>query len=86
MIKLYESIPTRKRAVQYTGKESIEAIMELCGRDNVMIVSEDFLAVQTLEGVMQATLGDFIIRGIAGEAYPCKPEIFKASYKEVETV
>lgn len=36
--------------------------------------------IKTLEGVMTANIGDFIIKGIEGEFYPCKPEIFKASY------
>lgn len=40
--------------------------------------------VHTLEGVMEATKGDFIIRGIAGELYPCKPDIFEKSYEPAE--
>lgn len=38
------------------------------------------LRIMTLEGVMEATEGDWIIRGVAGEFYPCKPAIFDASY------
>jgi hypothetical protein len=38
------------------------------------------LAIRTLEGVMEATPGDFIIRGVKGELYPCKPDIFEATY------
>lgn len=41
------------------------------------------LVVSTLEGVMQADLGDWIIKGIKGEFYPCKPDIFKATYERV---
>lgn len=37
--------------------------------------------IPTLEGVMRASPGDWIIKGIAGEVYPCKPEIFKATYE-----
>ena len=36
---------------------------------------------QTLEGVHEASVGDYIIRGIAGEIYPCKPDIFRATYE-----
>jgi len=43
-----------------------------------------FLHIPTLEGVMNARLGDFIIKGIQGEFYPCKPEIFHATYELVE--
>lgn len=47
------------------------------------------LEIRTREGVMEATPDDWIIRGVAGELYPCKPEIFDATYdavKEPETV
>ncbi len=42
------------------------------------------IAIQTLEGVMRAELGDWIIRGVKGEFYPCKPDIFEATYEPVE--
>jgi hypothetical protein len=41
------------------------------------------LTIQTLEGSMSASIGDFIIKGIKGEFYPCKPDIFHKSYEEV---
>ena len=43
-----------------------------------------FMLIATLEGVMQAKPGDYIIRGVQGEFYPCKPEIFEQTYEEVE--
>ena len=39
------------------------------------------LNVTTLEGVMQTNVGDYIIKGIKGEFYPCKPDIFEATYE-----
>lgn len=42
------------------------------------------LKIKTLEGVMTAQQGDFIIRGVKGELYPCKPDIFNATYEAVE--
>ena len=42
------------------------------------------LTIQTLEGDMTASLGDWIIKGIKGEFYPCKPDIFDATYESVE--
>ena len=42
------------------------------------------LAIKTLEGVMTARPGDFIIKGVKGEFYPCKPDIFEATYEAVE--
>ena len=41
------------------------------------------LTIQTLEGIMRAETGDWIIRGIKGELYPCKPDIFTATYEPV---
>lgn len=42
-----------------------------------------WLDIPTLEGVMAATPGDWIIRGVQGEFYPCKPDIFDATYEPV---
>lgn len=42
-----------------------------------------FMVIATLEGEMQAKLGDWIIRGVQGEFYPCKPDIFEATYEPV---
>ena len=39
------------------------------------------LFVDTLEGVMQANVGDWVIKGVEGEIYPCKPSIFSKTYK-----
>jgi len=42
------------------------------------------LEIVTLEGTMRAEVGDWIIRGVQGELYPCKPDIFEATYEAVE--
>lgn len=42
------------------------------------------VVIQTLEGDMVANVGDWIIKGIAGEFYPCKPDIFDQTYEVVE--
>ena len=44
------------------------------------------LKIKTLEGIMSAKIGDWIIRGVKGEFYPCKPDIFKETYDKVEEV
>lgn len=45
--------------------------------------SDGPLCIQTLEGVMSVDWGDFIIQGVKGELYPCKPDIFAATYEPV---
>lgn len=42
------------------------------------------ISIGTLEGNLEVTFGDYIIRGVAGEIYPCKPSIFEASYDPVD--
>lgn len=42
------------------------------------------LKIQTLEGEMTANVGDWIITGVNGEVYPCKPDIFAKTYEQVE--
>lgn len=42
------------------------------------------LEIKTLEGVMRVNAGDWIIKGIKGELYPCKPDIFAATYEPVD--
>jgi hypothetical protein len=44
----------------------------------------DRLVIKTLEGEMTASVGDYIIRGVNGEFYPCKPDIFSKTYEEVQ--
>lgn len=46
--------------------------------------TEEEVVIKTLEGDMKASKGDWIITGVEGERYPCKPEIFKKTYEEVE--
>ena len=45
---------------------------------------EGGLVIKTLEGEHKASIGDYIIKGINGEFYPCKPDIFKATYDKVK--
>lgn len=42
------------------------------------------LYIETLEGLMKADEGDWIIRGVKGEVYPCKPDVFKLTYEKVD--
>lgn len=44
----------------------------------------DNIVIRTLEGDMRAVPGDWIIKGVKGEFYPCKPDIFEATYEAVE--
>ncbi|GIJ10748.1 hypothetical protein ACFFMR_18960 [Micromonospora andamanensis] len=51
------------------------------GGNVVMPAVDPFLYIDTLEGRMRADIGDYVIRGVKGEFYPCKPDIFEATYE-----
>ncbi|MFE4203205.1 hypothetical protein [Aneurinibacillus aneurinilyticus] len=55
-----------------------------CTCDPSFIDGKPVIKIQTLEGVMIASLGDYVIKGVNGEFYPCKPDIFEATYELVE--
>jgi hypothetical protein len=50
----------------------------------VMFKPDGGAEIKTLEGVMDADVGDWIIQGVKGELYPCKPDIFAATYEPAE--
>lgn len=47
-------------------------------------MATEFYGIRTLEGIMRVSPGDWIIKGIKGEYYPCKPDIFEQTYEAVE--
>lgn len=57
------------------------------GGDTIRVNYEDkdnpYLKIETLEGIMKASVGDYIIKGVNGEFYPCKPDIFEKTYERV---
>lgn len=88
----YRKKPVEIEAMQYDGTEA--GMVDVClwaknsgptgagayeYKDGAM-----HLRIHTLEGVMLAAPGDWIIKGIKGEFYPCKPDIFAASYDPVD--
>ena len=72
--------PVEIDAVLYTGP-NFDEIEEFVGGDAEFRNGE--LTVATLEGPLHASPGDWIIKGVKGEFYPCKPDIFEATYEPV---
>lgn len=77
--------PVTIEAIQWTGKNLREVITFTDGPPDTLeayadLVARDGLKIYTLEGKMLANVGDWIIRGVKGEYYPCKPDIFEATY------
>ena len=73
-------------AVLFDGSnDSLLALSsEKFGLDPVKVIHEDgkpFVVIDTLEGSMRANVGDYVIRGVNGEFYPCKPDVFAKTYE-----
>lgn len=96
MTNMYRKKPVVISAVQWSGDPAVnhetpewyvQAIREQAIRFKLGERAEDKTAlalIETLEGLMTAQPGDWIIRGVKGEIYPCKPDIFAATYEPVE--
>lgn len=78
----YRKKPVVIEAIKYNG-ENRKEIEKFVGKSLVKYLSDSSLMIPTLEGEHIATLGDWIIKGVKGEFYPCKPDIFEATYEPV---
>jgi len=80
----YRKKPVVIDAIQWTGKnwqEVYDWIMQWGLEDPGVSCLHGIVTISTLEGEMTASHGDFIICGLQKEFYPCKPDIFEASYE-----
>ena len=82
MTMKFRKKPVVIEAVQWTG-ENGKQVFDFLNWRNASHDERNGLRIHTLEGDMQADVGDWIIKGIHGEFYPCKPSIFAESYQEV---
>ena len=86
MVKKFRKKPVVIEAIQLT-KENVVDVLTFCNNAvNIVASNEDEMGISilTLEGTMAANTGDYIIRGVKGEFYPCKPDIFEQTYEEVD--
>lgn len=75
----YRKKPVVIEAIQWTGENLLE-ICNFTGRCGGELLKNGEMYIDTLEGVHHASVGDFIIKGVNGELYPCKPDIFGKTY------
>jgi hypothetical protein len=83
----YRKKPVVIDAIQLKNLEvfHLMSIQEFVGLgEDIFEVEEDGIVIKTLEGNMKASIGDYIIKGVKGEFYPCKPDIFELTYEKVE--
>ena len=82
----YRKKPVVIEAMEWTG-HNLGAIMAFCNGDATyeqMSSGNAAVVIKTLEGQHVASVGDWIIKGVKGEFYPCKPEIFAMTYEAAE--
>ena len=79
----YHKKPVVIEAIQWNRKNT-DAIKEFGAPFYMERHPDTPLYIETLEGVMRAEPYDYIIRGVKGEFYPCKPDIFEATYELAE--
>lgn len=82
----YRKLPVVIEARQLSI-ENMREIREWIEREGgwgwISLGEQDELFIETLEGSMHAAIGDFVIKGVNGEFYPCKPDVFEKSYEPV---
>jgi hypothetical protein len=79
----YRKKPVVIEAIQWTG-ENLKQIMDFMQWRNAAHDATTGLVIHTLEGNHSALVGDYIIQGVKGEFYPCKPDIFDMTYEAAE--
>jgi hypothetical protein len=86
---IYQKNPLQIRAVRWSGQESDFNKLPDWAIDDCLLGSEPVddgqytLAIQTPEGTLTVSPGDFIIQGVQGEVYPCDPQVFAQTYEYV---
>lgn len=85
----YRKKPVVVEAIRFINTEDrIKEIKEFIGDSFEVFVEKrmllNYIPIATLEGVMMAKEGDYIIKGVNGEFYPCKFDIFNKTYESVE--
>lgn len=87
MINKYRKKPVEIEAIQLNSAHDIvEAIAWIHSGGyfaSESVLPEFVVKLATLEGDMHASKGDYIIKGVQGEFYPCKPDIFAKTYEEL---
>ena len=82
MIATYVKKPVVIEACQWAG-DNVEEIKEFVEPIAEYLEDEQVILIHTLEGDMKANVGDYIIKGVKGEFYPCKSDIFEETYSKI---
>lgn len=88
-VKNYTKKPVRVKAIRWDG-ENTDDVQEFIGKrvpKQYSAIEKDKVVamfINTLEGEMAVSIGDYIVKGVMGEHYPVKPEIFELTYRHDE--
>ena len=78
----YRKKPVVVEAVRWTG-ENREEIIDFCEENDLWSSDRKVLFIDGIDDIMYARIGDYIIKGVNGEFYPCKPDAFAKTYERV---
>lgn len=81
MVSKYRKKPVLIEAIQYLREDNISMCQKFCNYMKYDAEKNEYY-IETLEGNMFINKFDFIIKGVNGEFYPCKPDIFKKTYEK----
>ena len=88
MIRKFKKKPIVIEAIQW-DESNVKEILEWCNSEKrnlhveYSIILPPRLVIETLEGNMEVSKDDWIIKGVSGEFYPCKPDVFEKTYDDV---
>ena len=85
-MRQYRKKPVVIEAAQFRGPDNVYELVRWINENGVQADAARaggafFIYIPTLEGQMRADVGDWIIKGVKGEFYPCKPDVFDATYE-----
>lgn len=79
----YRKKPVEIEAIKWTGS-NLQQVYKFLEGQRCEYLPNNYISIPTLEGTMFALPGDYIIKGVQGEFYPCKPDVFKLTYDPIK--
>lgn len=84
MVNRYRTMPCEIEAIQFTGTDENKIELHRFMGFQYYVDGNGNVVIPTLEGNMIASIGDYIIKGLRGEFYPCKPDVFEKKYELIK--
>jgi hypothetical protein len=83
IMRTYRKKPVEIQAIEWNGDNDVYNFLQKWSNGAIYRETRNVLRIKTLEGEMEARIGSYIVRGVAGEFYPVQPDIFEKTYEVV---